>query len=365
MKIYKLKLLVVLLIVFSFGSCNDAIFYKITVEPPKLVPLIGGSPTNFVVYGVKLYVASGKQIYSYDGNSWSSKEFGGRVGCLAATTGALYALYLYNDGGDGRIKNYDSGNDLSLSNVQSIHASGDVLFACVRNDDNTTYKVYYKKESDPGFTEIPDTFSSILNGVASDNTYYYLCVNEGIYYIKKSEINTASNLPVLGKDYRFVGIINLSIDYVAAISEKGDLYEISNAVISDKKAGFNDGRYSTGALAIWYKDAKPCLLLAGRKEDYYSTTSGYSNGYVEIALDETTGKIKDGAVFNEPGKIAPTSIDSYDRYTPSLGKKLINHIIQTPSAIDANMIMFASTQQDGVWSYRDHGDGIAWNAHEK
>jgi hypothetical protein len=141
MKIYKLKLLVISLIIFSFGSCNDAIFYKITVEPPKLIPLIGGSPTNFTEYKGKLYVASGKQIYSYSGNSWSKeKKLNGRIGCLAATTGdssSLYALYLFNDSSDGRIKDYNSGNDLSLSNVQSIHASEDVLFACVRNDSNT------------------------------------------------------------------------------------------------------------------------------------------------------------------------------------------------------------------------------------
>jgi hypothetical protein len=393
MKINILKLLIILLIVFTLVSCNDPIFYIITKEPRKIDPLIDGSPTNFAEYDGKLYVASGRKIFSYSNNSWSKwTELNGRVGCLAATTDALYALYLYEDSGDGRIRNFKTNNDLSLSNVQSIHASEDVLFACVRNDK--IYNIYFRKEGNSDFTEITNTSSSyVLRGAVSDNKYYYLCFNDGIFYIEKSKIDTASDLPRLGRDYNFTGIINLNIDCVAAISEKGELYEITRDEITDEDTGettdvarivrvasFNDSRYSTGALAVWYNGATPTLLLAGRYEDYYSNTSAYSNGYVEITLDTnpTIGNDPDtddpipnpkygrisGSGFREPGDTKPTSIDNKDRYTPSLGKRLINYIIQTPAAIDANMTMFASTQQDGVWSYRLRDGVILWNAEE-
>ncbi|GBU28439.1 hypothetical protein R84B8_01998 [Treponema sp. R8-4-B8] len=392
MKNYKL---IILLVVFSLVSCNDAIFYKITVEPPMIEPLIGGSPTNFVEYNSKLYIASGKNIFSYGKNEQSGKyewsdpawqKLDSFVINLAVVGDSLYAVYLSGDSGKIR-RYYKDGNPIEVEilpdnvpcNVQSIYASNNYLFACIRNDKNA-YAFYYKEDEKTGFKEISLQISDtekkncILKGVAFDGTYYYLCTNYGIFYVNK---HIDSPLLVPGANYVFTGIINLNANCVAAISERGDLHEISiseNGPISKKVAGFNDGRYSTGALALWHKDINdktPSLLLAGRYEDYYSTTSAYSNGYVEIELDET-GKIKivlnekgdEIQRFREPGKSPPTSIDDYDRYTPSLGKKLINNIIQTPFTIDENMTMFASTQQDGLWSYKKRDNIMIWNAEE-
>jgi len=366
MKIFLLKLFVLFSVIFSLVSCNDAIFFKVHEEIPVLKPLIDGSPTNFIEYNNKLYVASGKKIFSYSNNKWSVREMNNRVMCLAATSISLYALYIDNN--SGRIWRFDSNdncNDLNLSyNVQSIHALGDVLFISVRNND--TYTIYYLDESSSlNIKEITGTSSTaVLNGAAFDGTYYYLCTYSGIFCVQKSQPSLSAQSDVLGLTYGFTGIINLNTNYAAAICNNGDLYEINNASIT-KAASFEDSRYSTGALALWYKDngATPSLLLVGRKEYYYSTTTGYSNGYVEIELD-AAGRIKPGAGFREPGKDAPSSIDNNDRYVSSLGKKPVNHIIQTPAPIDPNMTLFASTQQNGVWSYRDRGDGIQWNAEQ-
>jgi len=364
MKTFVLKLIILFSIVFLFGSCNDPIFFIVHEEIPVLKPLIDGSPTNFVEYDSKLYVASGKKIFSYSNNKWTVwKKLDGFVIGLAATDSSLYALYLYNNN-NGIIKRfYNNGNsseDLELSNVQSIHASEDVLFISVRNND--TYSIYYKEGSSDIKPISGTTFVSMLNGAVSDSTYYYLCTYSGIFYVDKSQINTSSDLPIFGKDIGFTGIIKLNDNYSAAISNDGKLYEINNASISEA-AKFSEDRYSTGALAVWYSGATPSLLLVGRREYYYSTTSGYSNGYVEIALD-ATGGIQPGAGFNEPGKSSPSSIDNYDRYISSLGKKPINHIIQAPAAIDPNMTLFASTQQNGVWSYRFRDNGMQWNAEQ-
>ena len=198
-----------------------------------------------------------------------------------------------------------------------------------------------------------------------------------------------------GKDNKiitgFTGIINISENYIAAININGDLYEIKGAVITPR-ASFNDSRESTGALALWYRDkddTTPSLLLAGRNEYYYSTISRYTNGYVEIALGTYEVEVKDPATgetvmnpdtnkpktekkfgimpdakFSEPGINSPTTIDNYNRYLSSLGKKIINFFIQAPSTIDEKMTLFASTQKNGVWSYRDRhdGEGETWNA---
>jgi len=366
-----IKLIILFSAVFIFFSCNDPIFFIVSEEIPILKPFIDGSPGNFAVLGDNMYVASGKNIFIYrkNTNKWADwKKLDDRVTGLAATSSSLYALYLNNDSDDGRIRDCSSGSNLSLSNVQSIHASQDVLFACAR--DNNKYKIYFRKEGSSVFTVIPGaSFDSMLSGSAFDGKYYYLCLNEGIYYAEKTQIDNPSTLtdklPVLGKDNGFTGIIELEKNYVAAITNDGKLYEIKDADINEA-AKFTDDRYSTGALALWYRDndaTMPSLLLVGRKEMYYSTSSAYTNGYVEITLDTNTGRIS-GSGFSDPGKNALSSIDNYDRYVSSLGKKPVNHIIQTPKKIDPKMTLFASTQQDGVWSYKDRGKGEQWNAEE-
>jgi len=366
-----LIIFILLSIVLLFGACNDPIFFIIHEETAILKPKVDGSPKNFVVYNNKLYTASGKKIFSYDGNNWTQlEEFGDFVIRLASTsedsTGSLYAIYV--DSNSGRIKRYYSNSSEimeNIGNVQSIHAVDDVLFASVRTDDeNDTYAVYYKKESDAAFTKINEPFDSMLNGLVSDTTDYYFCTNKGIYYIDK----TLDSLPakISGDETGFTGIVKLIDGYFAAITEEGKLFEIYNKTINHV-AGFSDSRSSTGALAVWYKDSTdvaPSLLLAGRKEYYYSSTTAYSNGYVEIALDPTTGRISSGAGFTEPGKETMSSIDNNDRYVSSLGKEPINHIIQTPASVDSNRTLFASTQQKGVWSYREREGVWQWNAED-
>jgi len=403
MKIYLLKLLILFLVIFSLGSCNAPIFYMVTEEIPLLDPIIGGSPTSFVILGDAMYVASGKKIFKYSDSKWYKpaltpdipdpkpvwNELDNFVMAIAATDNSLYALYLSTDNGktNGKIRRYlDDSNyeDFDQYNFQSIYTSENVLFASVRNDDNK-YSIYYLDEND-SFQKIYGTDSIyILKSAAygksktSGDTYYYLCAYSGIFCIEKNKLKSysATDLPkVLAPGVNFNGILKLNDNYSVAISVKGDLYEITDGSIAKEPiVGFNNSHYSTGALATWRKSGEaPSLLLVGWYEDYYSTTSGYSNGYVEIELDTATGRIKGkpnttGKIeykFTEPGKSTPTSLrenDNYDRYKSSLGKKLINFFIQTPDTIDKDMIMFASTQQDGVWSYRIRDEGRwQWNA---
>jgi len=386
MKIYLLKLLTLFLIIYSLDSCRNPIFYTVTQETPLIPPLIDGSPSNFAIFKDEMYVASGKNIFKYGKNKqseckWSKmdlseEKLGSSIVNLAATGNSLYAHYLDNNfGGIKRVIGKDNSNvDLEEPQyIQTIYASANVLFICARKSGET-YIIYYLDEDDSSGNIKPiNGITSMLNGVAydSDSKYYYLCTYSGIYYVEIDNINSSPAKLLKDEEDKaytgFTGIINLNENYVAAINKNGDLYEINSATIV-KKASFNDSRESTGALALWSRDkgdtTPTSLLLVGRNEYYYSTISRYTNGYVEIELDET-GRIKEGAIFREPGNNnSPTTIDNYDRYVSSLGKKIIKHFIQTPFAIDENMTLFASTQKNGVWSYRDRhdGEGETWNA---
>jgi len=359
------KNIFLLIIIFSVlacvVSCNDPLFFIVHEETPILKPLIQGSPTNFVTLGTKMYVASGKQIWEYNGSSWNIwKKLNDRIIRLAATNTTLYALYLRNDNGqDGRIKNCINYVDLGLSNVQSIYAANNVLFACVGTTG--AYTFYCSNDWSKPIT----TSSNDLKGVAYDNSYYYLCTQSGIFCVDKTSF--AYKLKI-ADGIEFFNIINLDTTAVA-ITVDGAIYEINNASIIIKNvnnsSAFTDKkRYTTTALAIWNAPStptQPTLLLVGRRESYYSTTSGYTYGYVEIGINSSSVT---GTGYNEPGLVLPTSVYNYDNYLSSLGKEPVNYIIQAPSTVDSKMTLFASTQQNGVWSYRER-DGIPqWNAEQ-
>jgi len=357
-----LLIIIIFSVVFNVVSCNDPIFYLVHEEVPVLKPLIDGSPTNFVTLNNKLYVASGKQIWEYDGNSWSKwKKLDDRVVRLAATNATLYALCLRNDNGaDGIIRDCSNNVDLGLSSVISIYVANNVLFACA---GTKSYTVYHYSSS---FIDISSTTSNNeLKGVAYDSSgsvYYYLCTSKGIICVDSS-FNYNSTLE---KDIEFNSIINLNTTKAEAITVNGAIYEISNATATNKNvnssSAFNDKkRYTTNALAIWKNPdtTQPNLLLVGRRESYYSTSTGYTYGYVEIGLDSSSGIT--GTEYKNPGEGSPTSVDNNERYVSSLGKKPVNHIIQFP---DSNGTLFASTQQNGVWSYRIRDGEWQWNAEQ-
>jgi len=357
------KFLIIFLI-FSLGSCSDPIFFTVFKETPKLKPLIGGSPTNFVTLNNKLYVASGKQIWEYDGNSWNKwNKLGDRVVRLAVASSSLYALYLPNDNGqDGKIKNCTYDSDLGRSRVQSIYAANNILFSCEGTEG--AYTIYSNSDWNSPIT----TSENVLKGVvydASSSGYYYLCTSKGIICVDGS----FNYKETFEKDTEFTGIINLDTTNnkkAAAITTNGAIYEIVDATATNKNistgSAFDNNRYTTGALAIWKQSSDPTLLLVGRRESYYSLSTGYTYGYVEITLD-ASGNIT-GSGYNNPGEGSPSTVDSNERYVSSIGKEPVNYIIQAPSTVDSKMTLFASTQTNGVWSYRIRDENWQWNAEQ-
>jgi len=354
------RFLFLLLVIFALGSCNDSIFHMISLAEKMVDPLIKGSPTNFAVLNDVMYVASGSNLYGYyiegDKSIWNTNftNPGGRIVQLAATTSELYALCLVGTNINGVIKykaDPTSAGDwttLEGINAHSIHALGNDLFYSFRTDN--TYKIFKLGTTDP----IIENADYELQGV-TDN---FLCAGRIYTNTIPANIHNAA-LPT-----DFMGIIDLGT-YNVAITRNGNLYNINTGeIIPGADFGnFSNNTRATGVLAIALDTTKTVnLLLAGRQDINYSTSSGFTYGYAEIELDGSG--IIEGSKFVRPGTATISTVSNGDRYISTIGRNPLSHIIQAPAGVDPERTLFASTQRNGVWSYeyRDHLKDFSWNA---
>ncbi|MDR2521850.1 MAG: hypothetical protein LBC72_04765, partial [Spirochaetaceae bacterium] len=138
-------------------------------------------------------------------------------------------------------------------------------------------------------------------------------------------------------------------DIVAATSKSGWVFLCSATippVIERKETSYA----FSNALCFWQKDGGGQYLLIGIRG------SAYTNGYRELDLRQEDGVWKLGACTSPVA-----SVESSAKYASTLGIHALTSIIQAPGSIAANgyPLVFASTQQHGLWSYR----GV-WNAEE-
>jgi hypothetical protein len=355
---------------FAFGACTDSIYYTISKEVTPVDARIKGGPSNFAVSDNYMYVASGSKLFRYQGGKWDDKKFsqpGGRIKQLASAGGRLYAL-CYNDDdnptGTTALRRYAgdssdwleiSGNTDGFNSFQSIYSANDELFIGAEKN-NELFAILHVK--DDKIEKLVETGSrAMLCGAAFYETVYYLCTEgyvrnddkTGGIYFYNAEFDPQ---PIPNsKGFRFTGIISLK-DSVAAIDRSGKLYAVKVQGISDSSASL--GRESTGALAIWRKGGEPTLLLAGRG----ALAEGYTYGYLE--LDISSGVLSRN--FSEPGTKSTSTVADKELYISSIGKESITHIFQAPVEVDNNMTLFASTQKNGVWSYKARDGKWQWNA---
>jgi hypothetical protein len=356
--------------ILTFGTCNDPIFYTISLEEKMLEPRIKGSPTNFVAFNNNMYVASGPVVYRYEGTNtgtgrgiWEeTKPGGGNVFALAATD-KLYALCAESSSkkvlmvsNEGRI--WSKVNELGSAIINTIYAANNQLFIGAGGIGK-----YYILSGNDFTTKLTDTENKMLNGAAYNNGVYYLSTKDlitdnggGIYSIEESALSTGASARLL-RNGSFIGIINTG-NVVLAITRSGTFNTVTpNSV--DQVSGVSMGnRLATGALAVWESNGNR-LLLAGRQDSIGTTvTNGYSHGYIEAGID-INGAITGN--FDEPGKKDLSTINKGDneRYGSSIGKYSINHIFQAGDGT-----LFVSTQKNGVWSYRDRSKGWSWNAED-
>lgn len=448
------------MVLLIYQACSDDIYYTISKEVPIIPPLIKGSPTNFVDYNGKMYVASEKTLWEYDykintGKRWKSSKFSRHIIQLAATSANMYALCLEDSEKRTDRKIYQrtgtgAWNEIKLSytgdynKLQSIYAVNDVLYIGTQKKDNSNEFNILRNIGDK-YEELlsAGTNNAILYGVASDSKTTYLCTGSGIFNLE-NETGTR-----IGSNIEFRGIITLSDDSIAAITSEGTLYRIDSISVctkNDCKEVFGpdvtvcsecqsatakekkfttitriQDRWASGAIAVWSQaNTIEQLLLVGRRETEYSSTTGHTNGYLELKLynakigvnptkyfgiadyycnnsqcregfkKDTISKedlqlmkcpscydgspcdeegceggdacnhkklILNSNSFREPGKTPPTTVGDNERYISSLGKVPVNHIFQAEDGV-----LFAATQKEGVWSYRKRDGVEMWNS---
>jgi len=402
-------LAVVVLSVFFVVSCKqDPILYIIATETAPVKPLIEGAPTNMVVFKRNgtpvMYAASGRLHWyakSSDGiTRWNSDEYaipqpGGKIISLAATDDCLYVLSLDGHGVKATLRYIESnGNEWKTVSseadgyplIQAIYADYDFtssqttrLFAGAGKNDRSqaSYAILYLDNAAKTLKMLKSD-TSIFSGVVYQGDTYYLCTQgDGIYSVSETALaNNApsvSKLSVTGDASVFMGMIKLKDNTVIAVARNGGglFREQSGSFVRMTNSSGNNistGKYATGALALWehYEDPTNKLLIAGIQGGLYSTSiSSYTHGYVEFILNPSDGSLNIEESRRDPGKLK--SVNNQDRYMASLGKHPINHLFQAPRDIDPNMTFFASTQTEGLWSYRDRSNngGWQWNAEPK
>jgi hypothetical protein len=178
-------------------------------------------------------------------------------------------------------------------------------------------------------------------------------------------IGNKTNIP-------FIGIINLenTSKTIVAIANRVDNDNVTSGELFDASSLNSIARLTkdkirfpaTGALAVWKNENGDRLLLVGRQDVFISSpSSGYTYGYMELNITEGIR-----GNFDEPGLNSVSTVNDGDngKYKSSLGKYPVNFIIQSPEA-DGSRIVFASTQKEGVYSYREReDDNWSWNAEQ-
>lgn len=387
---------------FILCTCNDPVFYAISQEVKPIKPRINGVPTNFVVYDGRMYVASGDTIYSYNKGTdeepdkpyWSEeKSPEGNIFQIASTGSDLFALFSTDENNDGKtvIKRYDNSNSTwtkiggildNYSKIHNIFAAGDILFIlAAASPTNFIYSILYYKDDEVNVLNFinhdQQEDTGELNGAAFNGESYFLSFiskkidkekYSGVYRIDDIDEGaiTINYQNEEGKNVNFTGIINLEDDVntILLIARNGEIYYVNDSIVKIENVAME--KMSTGALAVWRENDLPdCnkLLLAGRQDALnYSSTYTYTYGYMELELD-TIG-IRAGSNFVEPGKNPISTILNYELYKSTIGKYPVNYLFQVPAYIDKNMILFAATQKNGVWScrYREDKKEKYWNA---
>jgi hypothetical protein len=341
---------IVLFISLVLAACNqDPIFTMISNEVEPKDPLINGSPSKLVRFDNAIYVANGK-LWRYSGGGWSGAGGPSNVYDIAATKDALYLLSV--SGSSYTVYKRDSnGQTLQIPNasgysmIQGIYSNGDDLYAGGSNGSEGYALLELKTNGSLG---VKYSIGSPLTGVAGD---YYTAGRSGIYRISNNTLVEGST------GYSIAGIIKIdkvnssgTVSKTIAVSSGGTIFDITGNSATPHETSYS----FTGALAEYTPVASTNrkLLLLGIKGSVYNL--GYCETWIE----------GDGAFsLRTPGGSSADStfpIADRDKYSATLAKCAVNSLIEAGGKSNDWPIVFASTQKNGLWSYRD-GE---WNAEE-
>ncbi|MDR1363507.1 MAG: hypothetical protein LBJ35_05605 [Spirochaetaceae bacterium] len=325
--------IIFILLIFLSSCGQDPIFTMIANEVKPKDPIINGSPSKLTRSGGDIYTANGK-LWKYS-NGWS--QVGNtppNVYDIAAGGSGLYLLSM--NGSDTSVYALNGGkieNPTGYNMIQGLYSDGSSVFAGAEKSGSDEYAIL---SINGNSFSVKQTIGSPLTGIAGP--YFATAIN-GVY--------NGSTLVPGTSGYSIAGIINAE-GTVIAVTGNGKILEFTGSGVTVHES--SSYPYFTGALAI-YKNKGNTLLLLGSKSGIYDL------GYREMKLD---GKFE----LFDPGSNAPDStVSDRDKYRATLAKCAVNSLMQLSDAAgggDGLPVIFASTQKDGIWAYRDN----EWNAEE-
>jgi hypothetical protein len=371
--------------ILLFSCAQDHIFY--TIQYDKVLnknATVPGSPGKIVRLGDALYVGS-NAVYQYKptdegGNAhWSrlpvqpgGKKIMDLAGTEAASDNYLYALVMQgvelSDAGLYRKKTEPEDPWTRVDNpgfaMQSLFGAGNTLFVGARSGGR--YVLLYVDESgeSPTLKQVYDDSGMLKAAAFYSGKYYVALWDKGLLAANTPESLSGAVAVRNGDDVpmNFVGLIVVG-DSLIAVSNSGQIWRIdgTGAVVDSKTTGAS----LNGALAIWDDpdiddNGNPDLLLVGRAVSGGNSVTTYYYGYSELPITfsgETPVVLGDLQAPGLPGPGASTSASNNDSYYNTLGTHPVISLYQAPW----DHVLFASTQQDGLWSCRQGDDPKEWN----
>ncbi len=376
-------LLIIMMILTAFSCKQSSIFFNISTENPPKDPKIPGAPSTIVAANLpedtgllgngKLYVTTVKTVWSYDGNAWNKMahqpDAKGDIVNIASTGDALFiqtAAQDYELWKTANGTNWESipSNGLKL---QGIYTANGELFAAERvsgDVENPDHAVLWYNGTGLVSLKTIGSGKGLLTGAVHAGNCYYFSTLGGIYALDDSSIaagalNSASPLPGTTGKGNITGLIaDKTGTNLLAVTDDGEILTAAVNGTSTSFAGKDDinGLFN-GALNIAETSSGKYVLMMGHER------TGNNYGYREVLLN-SDGSFPAGINIETPGDFVDSTIShsnkSKSEYESSLGKEIVRSIIQAPEEIDPNKTLFASTNGEGLWSYRN-GE---WNAEE-
>jgi hypothetical protein len=358
--------LVIVLVFLGFflTTCSqEPLFYYIHLEYPPIEPIIGGAPTEIVEAGGVVYVANRESLWTYDKTLDQWERISTKPGTIKAIAATSADLYVLDDGGtiykssNGGI-NWESS--IHISGAQQIYGARDTLFA---GNGSAVYVCNFTSLTATSITgsSVP---GGLLRGAAYAGGTYYICTanvrgneNTGIFTVSGT---TATKVYPSNGSSSVKGIIAAGSAIVAVTG--------SAVVYKDSATNF-DSPVSpnvsfTGGMALWPNTTSPTKVLLGLQKAESGT---FRYGYREFDLDGP-GKESVYVPGNTDDGKRTTSIDPGSTQTSSIGKYPVTALYAIPGSNSGDNlgrpIIFASTQQNGVWSYRVRRGAPQWNGED-
>ncbi|GHV00923.1 hypothetical protein FACS189483_11160 [Spirochaetia bacterium] len=294
----------------------------------------------------------------------SDQPPGSKVLDLAVAGGYLYALTSGSSGLDSAkvyqyITSWSEVSNGTGYTLQSLHGANDRLFvgAYTTPEDKSVNRY--------AVLVVTGTALDLVRGPAADNQgelqaaaffdskYYISLAGQGIFHgTTAAALGTATALTDSAGN-NFTALLPVGTTELIAVTSKCRIWKIPPGTTAVAERDYNVD--FSGALALW-DDGTNQLLLLGRTSSSGITTTSYTYGYWELPI--TGGALDVAAGLADPGNSTNTvtTVASNAKYNSSLGTHVITSLYQAPGTIDTARPLFASTQQDGLWSSRLTGN---------